>query len=403
MTKGERERVILDFLGGPMLGWEQAYLDKHGARFDDTLSLLPPAATGDRLLDVGVFPGQFAALARSRGYAVDGIGNEEMTDRFLACANRAGFGIHRTDVETMRFPMADNTYHVVVCTEILEHLYRDPFNLLSEAFRVLAPGGSLILTTPNLAGFKTIFRLMGGESYRHPIGSPLDETFPLNLNYGHYREYTMKELGLMLSAQDKRLYRYSIDRRVFSLCWDDDTAGQALRRITHPLWCLLTLRNWLVSRMVPPWRSCLMIRARKPETACWIQPSEFSEVSGLGPVEEDTAETGFSRRRLESPFRWTIGAAGWTFKNPAPGAGRELLLRLARLVSESDEPKRVCFLVNGECVLEHELRPTKHNVVLSLPLSREARQAEAIHIRIETEPASERGVMLAWERMLLLG
>jgi SAM-dependent methyltransferase len=399
MTKSEREKVVQDFLGGSLLGWEQAYLEKHGVRFDDTLALLPPAARGDRLLDVGIFPGQFAALARSRGYAVDGIGNEEMTDRFLACAGRAGFGISRTDVETQRFPMPDNTYQVVVCTEILEHLYRDPFNLLSEAFRVLAPGGVLILTTPNLAGFKNIFRLMNGESYRHPIERPLDETFPLNLNYGHYREYTMKELACLLTGQDKRLYRYSLDRRVFSLCWDDDAPRQVLQRITHPLWCLLTLRNWIFSRAVPPWRSCLMVRALKPRTACWIAPEAFTGVTGLGPVEEDTEAAGFSRRRLESPFRRTTGKAGWSFRNPAPGQGRELLLRVANLAPESDPPKRVRFMVNGETVLERDLGPAKHHVVVALPLSLAARCAEMIEIRMETEP----GLMLAWERMLLLG
>jgi SAM-dependent methyltransferase len=47
-------------------------------------------------------------------------------------------------------PYGDATFDVVVCGEVLEHVV-DTDNLLAEIHRVLAPGGRLILTTPNLA------------------------------------------------------------------------------------------------------------------------------------------------------------------------------------------------------------------------------------------------------------
>jgi ubiquinone/menaquinone biosynthesis C-methylase UbiE len=44
-------------------------------------------------------------------------------------------------------PFGDNSFDLVVCTEVLEHV-RDVQLLLSEARRVLEPGGRLAVTTP---------------------------------------------------------------------------------------------------------------------------------------------------------------------------------------------------------------------------------------------------------------
>ncbi len=48
-----------------------------------------------------------------------------------------------------RLPFADGSFQLGVCFEVIEHLenYRD---LLAEARRVLAPGGQLVISTPNL-------------------------------------------------------------------------------------------------------------------------------------------------------------------------------------------------------------------------------------------------------------
>jgi SAM-dependent methyltransferase len=43
-------------------------------------------------------------------------------------------------------PLADNSYQIIVCTEVLEHCHT-PHLAISELKRVLKPGGKLILTT----------------------------------------------------------------------------------------------------------------------------------------------------------------------------------------------------------------------------------------------------------------
>lgn len=43
--------------------------------------------------------------------------------------------------------LSDNTYDYIVCTEVLEHLLQ-PFNAISEIWRILKPGGMLFLSVP---------------------------------------------------------------------------------------------------------------------------------------------------------------------------------------------------------------------------------------------------------------
>jgi O-antigen biosynthesis protein len=50
------------------------------------------------------------------------------------------------DVTKLRFP--DNSFTAIVCLEVFEHV-EDQEALLKEAVRVLVPGGTLILSTPN--------------------------------------------------------------------------------------------------------------------------------------------------------------------------------------------------------------------------------------------------------------
>jgi len=84
-----------------------------------------------------------------------------------------------------RLPFADGAFELVLCAETLEHV-RDLQLLLSEARRVLVPGGRLAVTTPaHGRGTALELLLRGFESQFDPL-SP------------HLRFFTAKSLARVL-------------------------------------------------------------------------------------------------------------------------------------------------------------------------------------------------------------
>lgn len=98
-----------------------------------------PALEG-KVLDVGCgeMPFRFALT-----------GNVQYTGIDVAAAD--SFGMTRDSAiqlfDGRQIPFPDDHFHHVLCTEVLEHA-EDPEMLMAEMYRVLKPGGSLILTVP---------------------------------------------------------------------------------------------------------------------------------------------------------------------------------------------------------------------------------------------------------------
>jgi SAM-dependent methyltransferase len=108
--------------------------------------------------------------------------------------NTRTFSYQHFNVESDPFPYADGEFDIVIFAEIIEHLLNDPCKVLREIKRVLKPGGSLIVTTPNVARLENIARLIAGEN----IYDPYSGYGP----YGrHNREYTRLELATLLQFE----------------------------------------------------------------------------------------------------------------------------------------------------------------------------------------------------------
>lgn len=114
----------------------QSYLDR----------LLPAAAPGARLLDLGCGTGHHLEWARGRGYAVAGTdGSEAM----LAEARRLNpeADLRVAPVDSVSF--TDASFDAVLCIEVLRYL-PDVAPCLREMARVLKPGGVAVVTASPL-------------------------------------------------------------------------------------------------------------------------------------------------------------------------------------------------------------------------------------------------------------
>lgn len=112
---------------------------------------------GRRLLEIGPSYGAFAALAKHEGFEVQAIEMDEACCRFISEV----VGIPTQHTADVRAALAGRQqYDVIAMWHSLEHL-PDPWEVLDELPRHVAPGGSLYFATPNPQSLQ--FRLFGSR------------------------------------------------------------------------------------------------------------------------------------------------------------------------------------------------------------------------------------------------
>ncbi len=95
------------------------------------------------LLDVGASSGVLVEQARSLGWNAHGV---EPSAKGTASALKSGIQLPRGLAEAL--PFASNTFEVVHCHHVFEHL-ADPLVAAHEIYRVLRPGGLVFIEVPN--------------------------------------------------------------------------------------------------------------------------------------------------------------------------------------------------------------------------------------------------------------
>jgi 2-polyprenyl-3-methyl-5-hydroxy-6-metoxy-1,4-benzoquinol methylase len=169
-----------------------------------------------RVLDFGSYFGNFALFLRYKGFEVDAADNysgyggalDPMTEQLRSA------GAQVLDLARQGITLDDwsaNGYDAVLCLGVIEHIPHTPRLLLEALDRVLKPGGSLILDTPNLLYVYTREKIASGRSIFPPIEAQFHVEPPFE---GHHREYTSDEVRWMLEAighevTDLELFNYS--------------------------------------------------------------------------------------------------------------------------------------------------------------------------------------------------
>jgi SAM-dependent methyltransferase len=175
------------------------YVGYHWQRLHRTLESVPDG-TG-RLLEIGAAPfAMTLMLLARRRYEVHVVNyGSPGTIRLVSEAHGERHDIPSTgiNVECDPFPYAEGFFDVVVCAEVIEHLTFFPSWMLYEIHRVLAPGGRLVLTTPN--AMRVFYRYANAvNAFR---GLHVADPFSGYGPYGrHNREYTPAELRTLLES-----------------------------------------------------------------------------------------------------------------------------------------------------------------------------------------------------------
>lgn len=154
------------------------------------LEQIPPA----RVLDLGCSGGRLAERMRGGGHWVTGVdlfdlpGVRERVDRFVVADLDRGLPAGLDD---------DGPYDVVVAADVLEHL-RAPERLLAQIRPVMAPGGTLIVSVPNISHWYSRGRIALGL-FDYDQRGILDKT--------HVRFFTRRSLLRLLQRSGFKVLR----------------------------------------------------------------------------------------------------------------------------------------------------------------------------------------------------
>ncbi len=198
---------------GEVAGTEhESYLASMRGRYGFLLMRLSETVSTGKVLDVGSSPGLFTELIRRAGYDTVGL-DLNPHKRFPPAAGGLSKNLFLdlkipvvgADAVQAPFPFKDNSFDAVMLNETIEHFIGSPLSCLNEIRRVLRPGGSLFLTTPNVVALSNRIRMLAGLNIYTPVEILVNVT-PYKL---HNREYAMYELEDLLlranfTAEEKR-------------------------------------------------------------------------------------------------------------------------------------------------------------------------------------------------------
>jgi ubiquinone/menaquinone biosynthesis C-methylase UbiE len=130
--------------------------------------LLSAVNSGDRALDLGCGAGDFTAALAGAGANAVGV---DVAEAALVRARTRHPGLDfRLAAIDCPLPFEDNAFDVVWASEVIEHV-ADTARWLSEVRRVLAPRGTLLVTTPSHGRLRVA--LGGIDRFSDPLGDHL--------------------------------------------------------------------------------------------------------------------------------------------------------------------------------------------------------------------------------------
>lgn len=170
------------FLGTPY-EWE-SHIDNIFRIFDQNLRTYAP----HNILDIGCGDGgRTIRIAKYYNVSMNNVhGLDYNVDLITTC--KKVFNASSIDLETDHIPYEDNTFDLVICNQVLEHL-KNYKKTISEAIRVTKNQGYIVLGIPNLAHLiNRIYLLLGFQ----PLCIHLDSS--------HVRSFTHRNFVKLLNS-----------------------------------------------------------------------------------------------------------------------------------------------------------------------------------------------------------
>ena len=126
----------------------------------DILPIVPSETK--RLLSIGCGSGNTEKLLKDY-FGIDLVVGIEKELAIAETAQERLDIVHVESIESIELPYPDNYFDVIMCLDVLEHLY-DPWSCLQDKLLpVLSATGTLILSLPNIWYYTVIWDLVCGN------------------------------------------------------------------------------------------------------------------------------------------------------------------------------------------------------------------------------------------------
>ncbi len=202
-------------------------LSSHG-RILNFLQELPRTV---RILDVGTSTGYLGAALRHLGFQhVSGI------EREASCADQARPSYERLavcDMEWDALPWKEASFDVIICADVLEHLV-EPAQVLRRLSRLIASGGWIVISLPNIAHWSARLSLLLGR-FRYASCGLFDR--------GHVRFFTRQTARELLKEAELTLGEALVTPLPIAH-WCRDSAWT-------PCWRMIERLDWCLARLWP--------------------------------------------------------------------------------------------------------------------------------------------------------
>jgi len=184
-----------------LIASDDVYHKKHARRYARTFQVLMDQKPKGRLLELGtsnLTPLVLEKILPDLEVTVTHFDlSQRVEHKYIAELNGKTREVqaYSVDLESTPLPAEDETFDVVLCCEVLEHMEIDPMFMMSEINRVLKDKGLLILTTPNVLSSIGITKIMSGVEPYFYMHYNKDRSF-----YRHNYEYTVLSLSKLLKS-----------------------------------------------------------------------------------------------------------------------------------------------------------------------------------------------------------
>jgi 2-polyprenyl-3-methyl-5-hydroxy-6-metoxy-1,4-benzoquinol methylase len=178
-------------------GWKTAAYPRSQMHVHDAVISAMQSRVPCSVLDLGCGNGFLAGRLAELGCDVVGV---EADDKGVQIAARAHPNVRfiRADATSLTLNDVGRTFDVVICSEVIEHLF-DPAAIVRAARLLVAPKGMFIVSTPYHGYLKNLILSLGDRWDSHHVPARCG---------GHIKFWSVRTLRQLLEAGDFRLVRW---------------------------------------------------------------------------------------------------------------------------------------------------------------------------------------------------